>query len=38
VACAKCGEGVNFDRFVERDGQRLCLGCANEAGLYYQPL
>jgi formylmethanofuran dehydrogenase subunit E len=38
VACAECGEGVNFDRFVERDGKRLCFGCADEAGLYYQPL
>jgi formylmethanofuran dehydrogenase subunit E len=28
VACARCGEGVNFDRFVERDGERLCFGCA----------
>jgi formylmethanofuran dehydrogenase subunit E len=38
VACAGCGEGVNFDRFLERDGQRLCLACADEASLYYQPL
>ncbi|HEV2578632.1 MAG TPA: FmdE family protein [Acidobacteriaceae bacterium] len=38
VACARCGEGVNFDRFVERDGERLCLACANPASLYYQPL
>ena len=36
VACALCGEGVNFDRFVERDGARICLGCAGN--LYYQPL
>jgi formylmethanofuran dehydrogenase subunit E len=38
VACARCGEGVNFDRFIERDGQRLCLACANPTTLYYQPL
>jgi formylmethanofuran dehydrogenase subunit E len=38
LACARCGEGVNFDRFVERDGERLCLGCADEAGRYYQPI
>jgi formylmethanofuran dehydrogenase subunit E len=38
VACAKCGEGVNFDRFVERDGQRLCLACADAEDLYYRPL
>jgi formylmethanofuran dehydrogenase subunit E len=38
VACARCGEGVNFDRFVEQNGERLCLACANPATLYYQPL
>src|SRR6202046_686915 len=30
VACERCGEGVNFDRFVECDGERLCLACAGE--------
>ena len=29
LACAKCGEGINYDRFVERGGQRLCQACAN---------
>ena len=38
LACARCGEGINFDRFVERDGERLCLACANPSLLYYQPL
>jgi len=38
LACACCGEGVNFDRFVERDGERLCLGCADESHRYYKPL
>ena len=38
LACARCGEGDNFDRFVDRDGQRLCLACANPATLYYHPL
>jgi formylmethanofuran dehydrogenase subunit E len=38
VACARCGEGVNFDRFVERRGERLCLACADAGSLYYQPL
>ena len=38
VLCAQCGEGVNFDRFIDRDGQRLCLACANPSTLYYQPL
>jgi formylmethanofuran dehydrogenase subunit E len=38
LACAACGEGINYDRFVERDGRRLCLACANPQGRYYQPL
>jgi formylmethanofuran dehydrogenase subunit E len=38
VACARCGEGVNFDRFIERNGERLCLACANPTTLYYKPL
>ncbi len=38
LACSRCGEGINFDRFVERDGQRLCLPCAEPSSLYYQPL
>jgi formylmethanofuran dehydrogenase subunit E len=38
VACARCGEGVNFDHFVERDSQRLCLACADTESLYYKPL
>jgi formylmethanofuran dehydrogenase subunit E len=38
LACAKCGEGINYDRYVEQDGQRLCLACANPEARYYQPL
>jgi formylmethanofuran dehydrogenase subunit E len=38
VACASCGEGVNFDRFVERNGVRLCMACADAEALYYRPL
>jgi formylmethanofuran dehydrogenase subunit E len=38
LACAKCGEGINYDRFVERDGERLCYACANPEDRYYQPL
>jgi formylmethanofuran dehydrogenase subunit E len=42
VACAECGEGVNFGRFVERvgpDGQtvRLCLSCADPELRYWRP-
>ena len=38
IACAVCGEGINYDREVHRDGQILCLGCADPASRYYQPL
>jgi formylmethanofuran dehydrogenase subunit E len=38
LACAACGEGINYDRYVERDGQRLCHACANPQERYYQPL
>lgn len=38
VACAVCGEGINYDRFIERAGQRLCLGCAAPESRYYQPV
>jgi formylmethanofuran dehydrogenase subunit E len=38
VTCARCGEGVNFDRWVDRDGERLCLSCAEPQRAYYQPL
>jgi formylmethanofuran dehydrogenase subunit E len=39
VACARCGEGVNFDRFVERGWRAgLCLACADGEGVYYRAL
>ena len=38
VTCAHCGEGVNFDRFTEVGGERLCLACAEVEPTYYQPL
>ncbi len=38
VACAGCGEGISYERWVERDGQRLCRGCAEPEARYYQPL
>ncbi len=37
AVCARCGEGVNFDRFVEVTGERLCLACAGAEKLYYRP-
>ena len=38
IACAICGEGINYDRYVEREGQILCRGCAEPSERYYQPL
>jgi formylmethanofuran dehydrogenase subunit E len=38
LACAQCGEGINYDRYIERDGRRLCHACANPDDRYYQPL
>lgn len=37
VACGVCGEGINYDRFVERDGDVLCLACAWPEQRYYRP-
>ena len=28
--CAECGEGINFERQVIRDGRTLCRACAGE--------
>jgi len=36
VVCAECGEGINFQRGVTRDGRTLCRACAGER--YYEPL
>jgi formylmethanofuran dehydrogenase subunit E len=38
VTCDQCGEGINFDRWVVRDGKRLCGACAEPERLYYRPL
>jgi formylmethanofuran dehydrogenase subunit E len=35
VACAQCGEGVNFGRFVEAKGRKLCLSCADSQLRYW---
>jgi formylmethanofuran dehydrogenase subunit E len=34
--CAECGEGINFERFVEHGDRILCLACAGAR--YYTPL
>ena len=38
VACSHCGEGINYDRFVEVAGNKLCLACAAPESRYYHPL
>ena len=38
ITCTGCGEGINYDRFVERDGAVLCRGCADPESRYYQPI
>jgi formylmethanofuran dehydrogenase subunit E len=37
VTCAACGEGINYERFEERGGERLCLACAHPEQRYYRP-
>jgi formylmethanofuran dehydrogenase subunit E len=34
--CPRCGEGVNFGRFEEVDGERLCLSCARPGLRYWR--
>ena len=36
VACAECGEGINFKREVIQNGRPLCRACGGEK--YYLPL
>lgn len=38
VLCARCGEGINYDRGVLRNGEMLCQGCAAPETRYYQPI
>lgn len=38
TTCSLCGEGINYDRFVERETGPVCLGCADPDHRYYQPL
>jgi formylmethanofuran dehydrogenase subunit E len=35
VICAQCGEGVNFGRFIEARGRKLCLSCADPRLRYW---
>jgi formylmethanofuran dehydrogenase subunit E len=38
IACEVCGEGINYDREIHRDGKTLCEGCASPKTRYYRPL
>ncbi len=37
IACEACGEGISYERWIERDGRKLCLSCAYPEARYYQP-
>lgn len=36
ITCAKCGEGINYDREVRRNDKILCQGCAAPEARYYR--
>jgi formylmethanofuran dehydrogenase subunit E len=36
IVCAECGEGINFQREVRREGRILCQSCAGQR--YYEAL
>lgn len=38
IVCDVCGEGINYDRFVRREGKTLCLACAAPEERYYRPI
>src|SRR5271154_2032761 len=38
ITCESCGEGINYDREVHREGKILCEACAAPETRYYQPL
>ena len=38
IACEECGEGINYDRFIQRAGRTLCLACAEPQQRYYRPI
>ncbi|HEU4635681.1 MAG TPA: FmdE family protein [Edaphobacter sp.] len=39
IACAVCGEGINYDRnLTDAEGRILCQSCAFPETSYYQPL
>jgi formylmethanofuran dehydrogenase subunit E len=38
ITCEVCGEGINYDREIHRNGKILCEACAAPETRYYQPL
>ncbi|HZM12487.1 MAG TPA: FmdE family protein [Candidatus Limnocylindrales bacterium] len=36
IVCEQCGEGINFQREVRREGKTLCRACAGES--YYEEI
>ena len=38
TACAVCGEGINYERYIVQAGKKLCRGCAEPGERYYQAL
>jgi formylmethanofuran dehydrogenase subunit E len=36
VICPRCGEGVNFGRFRDLDGERVCMSCAEPSLRYWE--
>ena len=38
VTCPRCGEGIAYERWIEKAGLQLCVGCAYPEQRYYQPL
>lgn len=37
IVCARCGEGVNFGRYEDVGGVRLCVSCAQTELCYWCP-
>jgi len=38
IPCERCGEGINFDRYEEIGGKRLCLTCARPERCYWKSI
>ena len=38
ILCERCGEGINFGRYEEVGGMRLCITCARHDLRYWKPV